>query len=177
MKHLVVYSSQGGNTKKLAEEIFKQLPEEKEIAPVASAPDPSGYDVVAVGFWFMAGQPDPASQAYLSRCTSGKVFLFATHGAAVGSAHAKMGMNKARELVGGATVVGSFDCQGEVPKKVMETAANKDPRPPWLDDAPSAKGHPDNKDLMALSEALMEAGLKPRPTHVSGPVVTGDHAM
>ncbi len=177
MKHLVVYSSQGGNTKKLAEEIFRQLPEDKEIAPLAQAPDPSGFDVVCVGFWFKAGQPDPDSQQYLKKCNGVKVFLFASHGAATGSEHAKMGMNKARELAGNATVIGSFDCQGEVPDKVMETAANKDPQPPWLKDAPAAKGHPDTSDFMALSEALVKAGLKSGPQAGSGSVVEGSHAM
>ena len=177
MKHLVVYSSQGGNTKKLAEEIFRQLPEDKEIAPLAQAPDPSGFDVVCVGFWFKAGQPDPDSQEYLKKCSGVKVFLFASHGAAPGSEHAKMGMNKARELAGDATIIGSFDCQGEVPDKVMETAANKDPQPPWLKDAPAAKGHPDASDFMALSEALVKAGLKSGPQSGSGSVVEGSHAM
>jgi len=176
MKHLVVYSSQGGNTKKLAEEIFRQLPDDKEISPVAQAPDPSAFDVVCVGFWFKAGQPDPASQEYLKKCT-GKLFLFASHGAAPGSEHARMGMNKAAALAEGATIVGTFDCQGEVPEKVMETAANKDPQPPWLKDAPAAKGHPDSSDFMALSEALVKAGLKSAAPDGSGPVVEGSHAM
>jgi len=160
MKHLVVFSSQGGNTKKLAEEIFRQLPEEKDIQSVAETADPSGYDVICVGFWFKAGQPDPASQEYLKKCSNCKVFLFASHGAASESEHAKMGMNKAVELTNGATVVGTFSCQGEVPAKVMETAANKDPRPPWLKDAPTAQGHPNGNDFMNLSEALIAAGLK-----------------
>ena len=43
MKNLVVFSSQGGNTKKLAEELFKQLPEDKEIALVADALSLASY--------------------------------------------------------------------------------------------------------------------------------------
>ncbi|NOQ46173.1 MAG: flavodoxin family protein [Desulfobulbaceae bacterium] len=159
MKQLVVYSSQGGNTKKLAETVFKQLPEDTDIKPVAETLNPGGYDIVCVGFWFKGGQPDPASQEFLKKCTSGKVFLFATHGTTKDSDHAKMGMNKARELVGGATVIGTFNCQGEVPEKVMENAANKDPQPPWLKDAPAAKGHPDGDDLYNLCQELEKAGL------------------
>ncbi len=177
MKQLVVYSSQGGNTKKLAEELFKQLGgESKDIFPVKDAPDPDGYDVVCVGFWFKGGQPDSASQEYLKRC-KGRLFLFATHGAAADSDHARMGMNKARELAEQATVIGTFSCQGEVPEKVMQNAANKDPQPPWLKDAPAAKGHPNGNDFMLLHEALVKAGLKPEPVKKSGSVVTGSHAM
>jgi flavodoxin len=162
MKQLVVYSSKSGNTKKLAEELFRQLQDEKDIEPVASAPAPSGYDVICVGFWFKGGQPDAASQEYLKKCQNKKVFLFATHGAATESDLVKLGMNKAAELTGGATIIGTFSCQGEVPASVLENAANKDPQPPWLQDAPAAKGHPNNDDFINLNEALIEAGLQTR---------------
>ena len=171
MKNLIVYSSKGGNTKKLAEELFKQLPEDKDIAPVSTAPDPGKYDVVCVGFWLKGGQPDPAAQEYLKQC-SGKIFLFATHGAAPGSDHAKMALNKAGELAANATVIGSFSCQGEVSEKMMETAANKDPQPPWLGDAPAAKGHPNASDFMELSEALITAGLKTKAEKSTGSMVS-----
>jgi len=164
MKHVVVFSSQGGNTRKLAESAFSRLAEDKDIKAVADAPDPGQYDVVIVAFWYQGGQPDAASQAYLQKCTKvGKLFLMATHGSAPGSDHAKMGMNKAMELAKGANIVGTFSCQGEVPEKVMETAANKDPQPPWLGDAESAKGHPNNDDLYNLSVALDKAGLVQSP--------------
>ncbi|MCK5516951.1 MAG: flavodoxin family protein [Desulfobulbaceae bacterium] len=171
MKKLVVFSSQGGNTKKLAEELFKQLPEDKDIAQVAEAPALSDYDVVCVGFWLKAGQPDPAAQEILKKC-AGKIFLFATHGAAVGSDHAKMAMNKAEELAAEATVIGRFNCQGEVTEKMLETAANKNPQPPWLADAPAAKGHPDGNDFMNLSEALIEAGLKSKAEKSTGSMMS-----
>ncbi|MDW7772434.1 MAG: flavodoxin family protein [Desulfobulbaceae bacterium] len=167
MKQLVVYSSQGGNTRKLAESAFSRLSGNKDIKPVAQAPDPAGYDVVIVGFWFQGEQPDTASQKYLQKCKSvGSVFLLATHGAAVDSESVTLGMNKARGLAGGANVVGTFSCQGEVPENVVQAAANKDPQPSWLKDAESAKGHPDNNDLYNLSQALEKAGLveTPKPT-------------
>lgn len=167
MKQLVVYSSQGGNTKKLAESAFSRLSGDKDIYPVAKAPDPAGYDVVVVGFWYQGAQPDTASQEYLKKCKNvAKLFLLATHGAATGSDIAAMGMNKARELAGGANIVGTFNCQGEVPANVIETATNKDPQPAWLKDAESAKGHPDNEDLYNLSIALEKAGIvdSPQPT-------------
>lgn len=164
MKQLVVYSSQGGNTKKLAEAAFSRLSGDKEIKPVSEAPNPVGYDVVVVGFWYKGGQPDADSQAYLKRCKGiHKLFLIATHGAAADSDLAQMGMNKARELAAGSNIVGTFNCQGEVPQKVLESAANKDPQPPWLKYAESAKGHPNKEDLYNLSIALEKAGLVETP--------------
>jgi flavodoxin len=178
MKHLVVYSSKSGNTKKLAEEIFRQLPEEKEFADVAHAPDPSGYDVICIGFWLKGGEPDPASQSYLKKCAGRKLFLFATHGAAKDSNAAKLGINRAMELAEGATILGSFSCQGEVPENVIKTAAEKVPKPDWVDDAPAAKGHPNKQDFMDLAEAMTKAGLKTEaPPSTKGPVVEGVHAM
>jgi len=167
MKQLVVFSSQGGNTKKLAESAFSRLSGDKDIKPVAQAPDPTGYDAVIVGFWFQGGLPDPASQEYLKKCKkTQKLFILATHGAATDSDYVKIGMNKARDLAAGANIVGTFSCQGEVPENILESAANKDPQPPWLKDAESAKGHPDNEDLYNLSVALEKAGLvdSPKPT-------------
>lgn len=164
MKKLIVYSSQGGNTKKLAESAFSRLTGDKDILPIAQAPDPSGYDIVIVGFWFKGGMPDPDSQDYLKKCrTVGKLFLFATHGAAVESDAVKIGLNKGRELAAGANIVGTFSCQGEVSEKTLEAAANKQPPPPWLKDAESAKGHPNNDDLYNLSLALEKAGLADCP--------------
>ena len=164
MKTLVVYSSQGGNTRKLAETAFARISGDKEIRPVAEAPDPAGYDVVIVGFWFKGGQPDQASQEYLRKCRrAGKLFLLATHGAAADSDYARLGMNKARELAAGADIVGTFSCQGEVPAQVLATAANKNPPPPWLKDAATAKGHPNNDDLYNLCMALENSGLVEAP--------------
>lgn len=169
MKQLVVYSSQGGNTKKLAESAFSRLSGDKDIQPVSQAPSPSGYDAVVVCFWFQGGQPDPASQEYLKKCTNiQKLFIVATHGGNPEADYIKMGMNKARELAEGSNIVGTFNCQGEVPDKIIESAANKDPQPPWLKDAPAAKGHPNNDDLYNLSVALEKAGLADSPKP-SGP--------
>ncbi len=169
MKHLVVYSSKSGNTKKLADAIFSRLPEPKDISSVQNAPDPSGYDVIAAGFFFQAGQADPEAQKFLKKCKRiPKLFLFATHGATKTSEHAKIGMNKARELATESNVIGTFSCQGEVSDQTMESAKNKNPQPEWVHDAEGAKGHPDNDDLYELSESLAKAGLTEKPKQPEG---------
>ncbi len=157
MKALVVYSSQTGNTKKLAEALYETLSGEKEIYPVAEAPDPAGYDLVAVGFWFQAGKPDPKSTEYMAKVKNTKVFLFATHGAAAGSDHVKGALEHARGLLADAEVIGSFTCQGEVNPKVLEKVKAKPTPPPWIGDADTAVGHPDQNDLEALQNAFRQA--------------------
>ena len=157
MKCLVVYSSKSGNTQKVAKAVYDNISEDKEIFAMADAPDPEGYDFVAVGFWLMAGQPDPDSQAYLAKITEGQdVFLFATHGAAVGSPHANSGMDSAVAMAAKGHVIATFSCAGQVSEKVLEMAAKKDPQPPWLADAPAAVGHPNDLDMKYVSRLMEE---------------------
>jgi len=156
MKALVVYSSQSGNTKKLAEAVYEVLPDEKEIHPVDEAPEPSGYDLVAVGFWFKSGDPDPKSAEYLKKISGTKLFLFATHGAAPDSDHARKGMEAAKALAKGAEIVGTFNCQGVVNPGLLEKVKARPNPPEWIGDADSAVGHPDENDLNALKGKVRE---------------------
>jgi flavodoxin len=159
MTSLVVYSSQSGNTRKLAEAVFETLGGKKEIYPVADAPGAEGYDLVFVGFWLKAGKPDPESAEYLARVGNARLFLFATHGAASGSEHARNAMAAARTLTAGADIVGSFSCQGEVVPKMLEKARSKSQPPVWLADAPDAVGHPDENDMAALQRQIADLRL------------------
>ena len=54
MKTLVVYSSRTGNTGKVARAVAEGL-HDCDIYPVKDAPNPSGYDFVAVGYWVDKG--------------------------------------------------------------------------------------------------------------------------
>ncbi len=158
MKVLVVYSSQSGNTKKLAQAVYDAAPGDKEIFSVEDAPLGENYDLVAVGFWLKAGKPDPKTQEYLEKIGKGqKLFLFATHGAAAGSDHAQNAMNFAKDLAKDAEIAGTFSCQGEVNPKVLEKVKAKPQPPVWLSDADDAVGHPDENDINALKNALQKA--------------------
>lgn len=153
-------NTQTDNTRKLAYTIHESLPGEKEISFVDDAPAPEAYDFVAVGFWLMAGKPDPKAAAYLEGLKEDqKVFLFATHGAAKGSAHAQQAMQAGRELAAAASVLGTYSCQGEVNPKVLAKVKSKPQPPVWLDDAATAVGHPDEGDLAELKAIIAELPL------------------
>ncbi len=155
--NLVLYSSKSGNTKKLADTVFAALPDPKEILPITEMPASlADYNLIAFGFWLQAGQPDAASQSALARIKEKDVFLFATHGAAQNSAHAVKAMESAQEMVPSCRVIGTYSCQGEVNPKVIATAESKPQRPPWLDDAPDAVGHPNTGDLEELKAIIAE---------------------
>ena len=157
MTSLVVYSSQKGNTRKLAEAIYKELAGEKEIYPVEHAPAPSGYDMVYVGFWLKAGKPDPNSSEYLEKFGGGApLFLFGTHGAAAGSDHVKNAVEHARKIAKDASVKGVFTCPGEVDPAVLEKVKQRSEPPEWIKDTPQAEGHPDEEDLAALRKRIAD---------------------
>jgi flavodoxin len=160
MKALVVYSSQTGNTKKLAEAVHEQLPADTLLCSVDEAPEPADYDFIAVGFRLQAGKPDPKSAGFLERLKGhNRLFLFATHGANPDSEHAQAAMAHAQSLAEGATVAGTFNCFGAVNPKVLEKVKAKPQPPVWLDDAADAVGHPDPADLDRLRRSL-DAALK-----------------
>ena len=130
MKSLVIFSSQSGNTRKLAEAAFAALPEPKKICSVDDAPESlDDFEFIAAGFWLQGGKPDAKSAELLSRIGKRKLFLFATHGAAKGSALARNAMDAAVKLAQDAELAGTYSCQGEVNPKVLEAAAAR-PEPP-----------------------------------------------
>ncbi|MCB2188579.1 MAG: flavodoxin family protein [Deltaproteobacteria bacterium] len=159
MKILVVYSSQTGNTEALARAVFEALPEAKTIATLEEAPDPAGYDLVAMGFWLRGGKPEPQSAEYLARLGAVNLFLFCTHGAPLGSDHVAGALAAAGEMASQAKVVGSVTSQGTVDPKILEMvrARPKDQQPPWIDAADSAAGHPGPEDLTRAREAVAQA--------------------
>ena len=155
MRTLVLYSSQSGNTKKLADVIYGVLPNDKKIFSIDEAPEIlADIDLIALGFWFQGGKPDLKATRFLPQLNNKKIFLFVTHGAAKGSAHAQQGMAAAIALAAGAKVIGTFSCQGEVSSQVIQTAAAKPEPPPWLQDAPSAIGHPNQNDCNELRQEI-----------------------
>jgi len=154
MKSLVVYSSQTGNTRKLAERVKACLPGEKVMTSIEAAPEAAGYDLVAVGFWLQGGKPDPKAAAFLQSVNHMPLFLFATHGAAADSAHAQNAMAQAQELAPDAHIVGLFNCPGEVNPNVLEKISAKTPPPPWIADTGDAVGHPDAEDLARLEDVI-----------------------
>ena len=78
MKALVLYSSQTGRVKKLAEAIRSVLPANTDFLPMEQAPENfDDYDIVFAGVWFLNLKLDSISQAVLPRLKARKVALFA----------------------------------------------------------------------------------------------------
>lgn len=163
MKSLVVYSSRTGNTLKVARAIYDALPDPKEIFSAKEAPDPSGYDFLALGFWVDKGTVNAGSAQYMETVKDKKIGLFGTLGAYPDSDHARQCLEKATALVQGNEILGEFLCQGKVDPdliKMMETKMKDDPHhsmtPERKTRLEEAARHPDEKDLADARALFVE---------------------
>ena len=120
MKHLVVYSTLTGNTRMIAEAVFKSLPEPKEIFNIETAPQPDSYDFIAVGFWVDRGSADAKSKKYMEGIKGKKVGIFGTLGAYPNSRHAMETLENVRAMLVGNELLGEFICQGRVDPELLK---------------------------------------------------------
>jgi flavodoxin len=85
MKMLVAYTTQTGNTRKVAEAIYGALEGDKELKPLKQVRALQGYDVAFLGFPVHGGAPDSRTKAFMaSQAAGGKIAIFLTHGAPTG---------------------------------------------------------------------------------------------
>lgn len=152
MKTLVAYFSQTGNTKKVAEVIYEQIPGEKDIKALDELEDLEGYDLIFYGFPIQAGNPaKDAGEFLVGKCSGKRLALFTTHGAPEDAERVKPWLDKVRDLVAqeGAELLGLFDCQGEASQQVVEFLLGSDD--PEMQrygrEAAEAKGLPDEAGL------------------------------
>lgn len=160
MKAAVIYSTLTGNTKKVAEAVLEGLGDGAEIFDVKQAPDPSVYDLVAVGFWVDRGHPDAKAMEYMKKISGKKVFSFFTLGAKPASAHAYKCAYTAKTYYGaGCEELGAWFCQGAIDPKLIERmrqmpaggphSATPENEARWA----AASSHPDEADCSAAKEA------------------------
>jgi flavodoxin len=163
MKTLVAYLSQTGNTKKIAEAIYGELPEEKEIKALEDLEDLEGYDVIFYGFPIQAMGPAKDAGDFLGANANGKkIVLFITHGAPEEAERLGPWLDNCREVVSGAggELLGLFDCQGEVPQPIIDFLLSHD-NPEMQQygkkaQEPEAKGLPDEARLEQAREFARE---------------------
>lgn len=118
MKVLVTYYSKTGNTKKVAEAMYDEIKDRKEIAPINEVSSFEGYDVVFFGLPIHQMGPDGKEKKMLGKyCTTGSnIVLFITHAAPENAPDLPPMLEKFRTAAGAANIVGMFDCQGALDK-------------------------------------------------------------
>lgn len=131
MRYAVVYRSLTGNTKQVAEEICKQLPQQDVI--YMGVPDDRALqaDVLFVGSWTDKGSCDAATAEFLKKTSGKTVFLFGTAGFGESQEYFDEILQRVKELLPKDTKTGSgFMCAGKMPvglRNRYQTMLQKEP--------------------------------------------------
>jgi len=145
---LVTYFSLTGNTKKVAEAIYKALDGDKKIEPIDKIESLESYDLVFIGFPVMAHSVPLRVGEFLKKIPAHKqVGLFCTHGSLTGGWLARQAIESAAILASKAKILGTFCCRGKVPLDVLASLSKSPEHSSWTEMAASASTHPDENDL------------------------------
>lgn len=130
MRHLLVYSSLTGNTKKVALAVHSVLPPETPIFDIKNVPAPDEYDCLSLGFWVHQAKPDPRMWKYMEKIADKKVAFFGTMAAYPDSDHAEKVVRNVYERLSSNTILGHFLCQGKLAaKRFDEYMSGRQTRP------------------------------------------------
>lgn len=146
MKVLVAYQSQTGNTKKVAEAIYREIQVEKEMKEVNTIKGLEGYDLCFVGFPIQAYEPTHQAKVFLEEHAAGKnIVLFVTHASSEDEELLTQWLDACRKAAVGANIVGMFNCRGELSEEVAEfMKSSGDPKlEAWAERRLDTLGQPD----------------------------------
>jgi flavodoxin len=147
-KTLVTYFSLTGNTKRVAEAIFEEIPGDKVIKPIGEVEDLGPFPNIFIGFPVHTHSVPYQVEVFLKKIPAGKkIALFSTHGSVTGSRLSREALEHASVLVSKAKIVGTFSCRGKVSLKALEALIKSPEHEAWADMAASAAAHPDEHDL------------------------------
>jgi flavodoxin len=127
MRVLVAYFSQTGNTKKVAEAIYGEIPDDKQIKQLAEVESLEAYDLALIGFPIMAFGPAKPGKDFLEAHAAGKqVALFTTHASPEDHEALPEWLAKCEQAAAGSDLLGSFNCQGELSQAVADLLMKSD---------------------------------------------------
>ncbi len=150
MKTIVDYMSQTGNTKKVAEAIYGEIPGEKEIKEFKEVDSLDAYDLTFIGFPIQAFGPAEDAKKFIKKYAGGKkIALFMTHAAPEDNEEVPVWLEACRKTAAAAEIVGMFDCQGELAPEIMALLKQSDdPKIRSFGElGPATKGQPDETRL------------------------------
>ena len=123
MKVAVVYGSLTGNTRKLAEGVYNNIPAQFEKALFNEKDDFNldEFDAVICGFWVDRSNAHKAMKEIISSLRNKKVFLMGTMGFFPDSDHGVDSMSNAISLLDSSCdLIGYFMCNGKVDMRLLE---------------------------------------------------------
>ncbi|WP_094228622.1 flavodoxin family protein [Methanolobus psychrotolerans] len=163
MKTLVTYTSQTGNTKKIAEAIYGEIKGEKELKDISEVKNLEGYDLAFIGFPVLQFDVPPKVKSFLSENTAGKnIAIFMTHAVPEGFEAIHSWTGSCAQAAAGAKILGSFDCQGELAQPVIDMLLKADdPQMKAFGEmGPATKGQPDEFRVQKAKEFAKEIQAK-----------------
>jgi flavodoxin len=156
MKYAVIYYSQTGNTKKLAENIYSALPDtDKTIINADNLSDIPIADVYFIGFLVQRLSCNARIYDILRKIDNAKILLFATCGLNP-NPHYKRHIQKKAEMGINESCYcyGFYLCQGAADDKFKRMIYNELPDSAEMLNDVFTKGdtHPDDTDLTGISD-------------------------
>lgn len=147
-KILVTYFSLTGNTRKIAETIYKNVGGEKTLKPADEVQEVDEYDLVFIGFPVHSHSVPFKIESLLEKIPRGKkVAFFSTHGSHTGSRLSREAIEHAVVLAAKGKIIGTFSCRGKVSPAALEKLKKSPEHKAWTEMAVSAQTHPDKYDL------------------------------
>lgn len=167
MKYAVLYESEGGNTRKIADEIYRTLDgEDKLIADLRQGGAIPDAELYWIGFGVRNGTCGISIINALEEITGGRIALFATCGLPLTDTYRdRIQQNLQAWLPDDVPFLGMFLCQGEIPEHEKSALLEKAPdyRSQLSGSLSIADAHPDPSDLKDarafVKEILRKSGL------------------
>ena len=150
MKVLVAYQSVSGNTRKVAEAIFKEIKADKELKELNAVKDLKGYDLSFIGFPIHAYGPANEAKDFIEKHVTGKdIALFITHASTEDEPQVQSWLATCKIAASSANILGLFHCRGELAQNVADMMiGSKDPQlAAWADRRKETLGQPDRGRL------------------------------
>lgn len=154
MKTLITYSTKTGNTKKVAETVYKAIPN-SDIMDISEVKN-LDYDLIIVGTWIDRGTADAKALKFISTIKNKNTGFFFTLGAYPDSKHANDCIEAITKLFteNNNKVLAHYHCQGAIDPKLIEMMKTKfspdhphGPNPERVKRWADASTHPDQNDL------------------------------
>lgn len=122
MKIAIIYESLSGNTKKVAEELKKQLEKEVEVIYFGNPKDKlPKADIFFIGSWTDKGNASKKIQEQLKQLNNTKIAYFGTAGFRNSKKYYKQLFDRIKVNINNSNkILGYFFCQGKMPIIVKE---------------------------------------------------------
>jgi len=151
MRVLITYHTVSGNTKKVADAIYKEIRADKEMLPLEEVKDLKGYDLAFIGFPIQGYGPSKEAKEFLESKVAGKdIALFVTHSAPEeGEPKLEGWLAACKMAASSANIVGFFHCRGQLAQNIKEIMLKSDDPQlvAWAERSGETLGQPDRGRL------------------------------